>query len=166
LSRPWARGRAWRIVWSAAAGTGYDTDAVTPQRAESLLVLLLRCGGVLLSLAFAAMFLPTSWMAASHGWLGLGEFPAGRLTDYLTRSISGLYGFHGVLLFVVASDPVRYERIVLYLGVMNMLFGVTLLAIDLHAAMPALWTAFEGPPLVMIGIVTIYLRNRIENRAK
>ncbi len=150
---------------AAAAGTGYDTDAVTPQSAESLLVFLLRCGGVLLSSAFAAIFLPTSWMAASHGWLGLGEFPAGPLTDYLARSISGLYGFHGVLLFVVASDPVRYERIVLYLGLMNILFGVALLAIDLHAGMPALWTASEGPPLAMIGIVTIYLRSRMVKRA-
>ena len=107
------------------------------------------------------MFLPTSWMAVSHEWLGLGEFPAGSLTDYLTRSVSGFYGFHGVLLFVVATDPIRYDRIVLYLGVMNVLFGVTLLAIDLHAGMPALWTALEGPSLVLTGIVTIYLRSRM-----
>ena len=137
---------------------------MTPQLAETLLVLLLRCGGVLLSMAFAAIFLPTSWMATSHSWLGLGEFPASPLTDYLTRSVSGLYGFHGVLLFIVSSDPVRYQRIVLYLGVMNILFGLTLLAIDLHAGMPALWTWFEGPPLVVTGIVTMYLRSRMEKR--
>ena len=112
-------------------------------------------------MAFAAIFLPTGWMAATHEWLGLGEFPAGPLTDYLTRSLSGLYGFHGVLLFIVASDPVRYERIVLYLGVMNVIFGATLLAIDLHAGMPALWTAFEGPPLVAIGTVVVYLRSKL-----
>ena len=137
---------------------------MTPERAKSLLVLLLRFGGVLLSLAFAAIFLPTSWMATSHAWLGLGEFPASPLTDYLTRSVSGLYGFHGVLLFIVATDPVRYQRIVLYLGVMNILFGIALLGIDLHAGMPALWTWFEGPPLVAIGIVTIYLRSKMRTQ--
>ena len=135
--------------------------SVTPQRAESLLVLLLRFGGALLSMAFGAMFLPTSWMSATHAWLGLGEFPAVPLTEYLTRSISGLYGFHGVLLFIVASDPGRYERIVLYLGVMNIVFGLMLLAIDLHAGLPALWTMFEGPPLVGVGLATLYLRSQM-----
>ena len=134
---------------------------MTPQRALSLLVLVLRFGGVLLTLAFPAILLPTDWMAAIHDWLGLGEFPAAPITDYLARSISALYGFHGVLLLIIASDPVRYERIVLYLGITNILLGLTMLAIDLHAGLPAWWTAFEGPPVMGLGVLVLWLRSRV-----
>ena len=134
---------------------------MTHQRALATLVLVLRFGGVLLTLAFAAVFLPTSWMAVVHNWLGMGEFPAAPLTDYLARSVSALYGFHGVLLFIIAGDPVRYERIVLYLGVTNIVFGLMLFAIDLHAGLPLLWTAFEGPPVVGLGVLVLYLRSRL-----
>lgn len=99
-------------------------------------------------------------MAVAHNWLGMGEFPAAPLTDYLARSVSALYGFHGVLLFIIAGDPVRYERIVLYLGVTNIVFGLMLFAIDLHAGLPHFWTAFEGPPVVGLGVLVLYLRSR------
>lgn len=129
---------------------------VTHQRA---LVLLLRFSGAVLLLAFGAMLLPADWMAAVHGWLGMGEFPDAPLTGYLVRSVAALYGFHGVLVLVVAGDPVRYERIVLYLGVMDIVFGLMMLAIDVHAGMPWFWTALEGPSLVGVGLLVLYLRS-------
>ena len=100
-------------------------------------------------------------MAAVHSWLGMGEFPAAPLTDYLARSVSALYGFHGVFLFIVSGGPMRYERIVLYLGVMNVVFGLMLLAIDVHAGLPVAWTAFEGPPVVGLGALVLYLRRSL-----
>ena len=137
---------------------GYHSGPVTHQRA---LVLMLRFGGVVLVSAFGAVLLPTSWMAASHTWLGMGEFPDVPLTGYLARSLAALYGFHGVLLLIVAGDVIRYERIVLYCGVMNIAFGLMILAIDLHVGMPIWWTVSEGPPLVGIGSVVLFLRNRV-----
>ena len=131
-----------------------------------LLVFFLRFGGTVLVLAFGAMLLPVDWMAASHRWLGMGEFPDAPLTDYLIRSISALYGFHGVLVLLVAGDPLRYERIVRYLAVMDIVFGLMMIAIDLHAGMPALWVMFEGPPLVGVGVVILYLLNRATSAAK
>lgn len=139
---------------------------MTLQRALAALALVLRCGGVLLTCAFGAVFLPTNWMAAVHSWLGLGEFPAAALTDYLARSVSALYGFHGVLLFIVSGDPVRYERIVLYLGVANIVFGLMLFGIDLHAGLPVWWTAFEGPPVAGLGVLLLYLRSRMGGLVK
>jgi hypothetical protein len=133
---------------------------VTPQRALWALVLLLRLSGVVVVSAFGAVFLPTDWMAATHRWLGMGEFPAAPVTDYLARSVSALYGVHGVLLLLVAGEPIRYQRIVRYLGVMDIAFGLIMLAIDLHAGMPTLWTTFEGPPLVVGGVLVLYLLNR------
>jgi hypothetical protein len=133
---------------------------VTRQRALPLLVLLLRFSGAVLVLAFGAVLLPTDWMAATHRWLGMGEFPRAPLTDYLTRSLSALYGVHGVLCLVIASDPVRYQRIVRYLGGLTVAFGLMLIPIDRHAGMPAPWTMVEGPMVIGAGILLLYLLSR------
>jgi hypothetical protein len=122
-----------------------------------LLVLLLRLGGVVTITAFPAMLLPTEWMDTTHRWLGLGELPRAPVVEYLTRSIAALYGFHGVLLLIVSRDPVRYRPIVRYLGVMNVGLGILLIASDLHAGLPALWTVAEGPPIIAMGSAVLYL---------
>ena len=91
----------------------------------------------------------------------MGTFPAAPITDYLARSVSALYGFHGVLLFILAADPARYERIVLYLGVANLVLGVILFGIDVHADLPPWWIASEGPPVVGLGVLVLYLRKKM-----
>ena len=124
---------------------------------RKLLVVLLRLGGAATSAAFLAVFLPVEWMAATHQWLGLGEFPRAPIVDYLARSIAALYGFHGVLLFIIARDPARYRTIVQYAGVMNIVFGLLLTGIDVNAGMPAYWTLAEGPPIIGFGLFVLYL---------
>ena len=59
-------------------------------RADKALVLLLRFVGVPALFALVAVFMPVSWMAATHRWLGLGEMPAGPVVEYLARSVSAL----------------------------------------------------------------------------
>ncbi len=128
-----------------------------PSVQEKVLVFLLRLGAAMTLMAFITMLLPESVMAETHRWLGLGEFPASPLVDYLTRSISALYGFHGVLLFLVSRDVVRYRAIVIYVGVMNLVLGFMLLGIDLHAGLPWYWTLAEGPSLLVLGPILLYL---------
>jgi hypothetical protein len=136
-------------------------DAQGPQGegVTSLLVLLLRVAGIVTATAFLAIFLPVEWMASTHRWLGLGEFPRAPVVDYLARSIAALYGFHGVLLLLISGDPIRYRAIVWYAAIMNVLFGLIVTAIDLNAGMPAYWTWSEGPPIAAFGAV-IGLLNR------
>jgi hypothetical protein len=111
-------------------------------------------------LAFLAVLLPVDWMAASHPRLGLGAFPRTPIVDYLTRSIAALYGFHGVFVWIVSFDPERYRVFVWFAAVMNLVFGGMMIAIDLHAGMPALWTAIEGPSIMAIGVVIAVLARR------
>ena len=128
---------------------------------ERLLVVLLRlCGGVIV-LAFAAMVMPTAWMVSTHARLGLGELPQLPIVDYLTRSLSALYGFHGVLLLVVSRDPVRYLGIVRYIGVTNIVFGAVMIGIDAYAGMPWWWSMAEGPPVAVVGVIVLYLAARV-----
>ena len=125
------------------------------------LVFLLRCGAVLTGSAFLAVFLPVDWMASTHRWLGLGEFPRTPIVDYLARSVAAFYGFHGAMLFLISTDVVRYRLLVWYVAVMNVVFGFILLAIDIHAGLPAYWIAFEGPPVVIIGLLVAYFNWRL-----
>jgi hypothetical protein len=125
-------------------------------RAE-LLTAVLRISACGLMLAFLAVLLPIDWMAATHPRLGLGAFPRTPIVDYLTRSIAALYGFHGVFVWMVARDPVRYRAFAWFAAVMNIIFGGMMLAIDLHAGMPPLWTAAEGPSIAAIGVVIAVL---------
>ena len=124
-----------------------------------LLVLLLRLAGTVTVLAFLAMLLPVDWMDTIHRSIGLGELPRSPAVDYLARSVAALYGFHGVLLLLVSTNPVRYRDIIWFVAILNIVFGVMLVIIDLHAGMPLFWTLFEGPSIVVFGTV-IALLNR------
>ena len=126
----------------------------------SLLVGLLRLAGVVTFCAFFAMFLPVDWMASTHERLGLGAFPRSPLVDYLTRSVAALYGFHGCLLLIISTDVVKYRALVWYAAAMNLLFGIMIFAIDLHAGMPLLWTLGEGPPIAVLGVALAVLNRR------
>ena len=128
---------------------------------ERLLVVLLRLAGAFMLLAFAAMVMPTDWMVTTHAWLGMGELPRIGIVDYLTRSLSALSGVHGVLLIALSTNPVQYKGVVRWLGVTNIGFGAALVGIDLHAGMPPMWTAVEGPSVAVFGIILLYLVSRL-----
>jgi hypothetical protein len=128
---------------------------------ERVLIVLLRLAGAITLTAFFAIFLPTGWMAATHRWLGLGEFPDAPIVQYLTRTIAALYGFQGVLLLLVARDPVRYRAVISYIAVMNVVFGLIAIGVDLYAGMPHLWTLLEGPPVIVFGIVIAGLNRQV-----
>ena len=136
---------------------GPGTSGLQPLFHHRLLVLLLRFGGVVTAAAFLAVFLPVDWMAAIHQWLGMGEFPRAPVVEYLARSIAALYGFHGVLLLIVARNPTQHRPIVRYIGVLNIVFGILLTVIDVNAGMPVFWTLAEGPPIVGFGLLVLFL---------
>ena len=125
--------------------------------AVGLLKFVLRFGGVVTGLAFVTVFLPAEWMAWTHERVGLGELPRGPIVDYLARSIALLYGFHGILMLIVATDPVRFRPIVTYIACMDIAFAVAIFGIDLHAGMPWYWTFGETASILGVGIVLAIL---------
>lgn len=130
-------------------------------RNETILIWILRIGGALTVFAFPTALLPATWMAGVHEWLGLGVFPDQPITGYLARSLSLLYGVHGVLLLVISTDARRYRTLIGWLASLMMVMGPAFLLIDLHSGMPSFWTWTEGPPLAVAGIVMLYLRRSI-----
>ena len=128
---------------------------------EKILIWILRIGGVMTMLAFPTALLPASTMAEVHAWLGLGSFPDQPITDYMARSLSLMYGFHGVLLLVISTDVRRYRKLLGWVAALSVGLGLALLAVDLHAGMPASWTWSEGPPVFLTGFVMLYLRRSV-----
>jgi hypothetical protein len=67
------------------------------RKADKVLAILLRSLGVSALFALVAVFMPMSWMAATHRWLGLGEMPTAPVVEYLARSVSAFYALFGAL---------------------------------------------------------------------
>jgi hypothetical protein len=120
------------------------------------LIVLLRLAGVVTLIAFLGMLL-ADWGATTRRWLGLGGFPRAPVVGYFMRAIAALYAIHGVLLFIVSRDPGRYRSIVRDLGWLNVIFGLSLVLIDVRAGTPLLWTVVKGAPIVAFGLVVLHL---------
>src|ERR1700739_2809437 len=105
-------------------------------KSDKVLVILLRFGGVIALFAVVAVVMPTSWMAATHRWLGLGEMPTGPVVEYLAPSPSLMAALLGALCLVLASDLERYRPLVRFLGAAFALMSPVALGVDLVAGMP------------------------------
>lgn len=128
-------------------------------RWQRWLARLLRFQAFVMGLAFFAVLMPSSWMAASSQMLGLAH-PAGPLTEYLTRSLSALYGVYGSIGWVTSSDVERYAGVITYMGVAALLWGPLLCAIDLFAGMPVWWAVGEALAPSCGGALVLWLQQR------
>ena len=127
-------------------------------KGDKVLVILFRyLLGIGSLFALIPVFMPVSWMAATHRWLGLGEMPTGPVVEYLARSLSAFYALVGALCLLVASDLERYRPLVRFLGVAFALMSLVLLGVDLAAGMPWWWSASEGPGGVVFGALLFVL---------
>lgn len=124
---------------------------------------LLTIDGSILCLAFLAVFLPTRWMEATTAALGLTVLPDVALTQYLTRSLSLLYGVHGVLFLLAAKDPHRLAPLIKTLAVLDLVLAAALAAIDVKAGMPTAWTVTEAVGPAANGLLLLYLLRRAES---
>jgi hypothetical protein len=129
--------------------------------AEKSLVYLLRGLGGAGLLAAAAVVMPFEWMATIHGWLGLGEMPAGPVVGYLARSLSAFYVFHGVIVLGIASDVRRYLPLARLLGWVFVGFGLAAIGIDWFVGLPWYWVLGEGPVIVPLGAALVCLAGRV-----
>jgi hypothetical protein len=133
---------------------------VQQQTARRVLAWLLYGVGGMMSVAFLAVVMPTSAMASIADWLGVGPLHRSPLTEYLTRSLSAMYGVFGLLHLYLARDVVRHLNTIAVLGWLTVLAGVIQTAIDFAAGMPPLWSWGEGPPTAFVGLGYVWLVRR------
>ncbi len=129
-------------------------------RYEQVLVVLLRASGAILLTALIPAVMPFAWMDAIHQHLGMGDLPESPITGYLTRSLSAMYALHGALVIFVSWDIRRYLPIVKCLAVLGVIFGVGMLVLDITVGMPLRWVLGEGPSIVILGGVLLWLTGR------
>lgn len=133
-------------------------------RVERVLAWLLRLAGAVLLLALPAALLPRAWMASAHALLGLGELPRGPIVDYLARSASLLYAMHGAILIACSMDVRRNAALIRIVGLVTVVFGAGIVAVDLAAGMPWWWTSVEGGPTATMGAIIAGLAARLVRR--
>jgi hypothetical protein len=124
---------------------------------DKVLVVLLRVLGVVGLLGVVFVFMPVSWMAATHTWLGLGKMPTGPVVEYMARSLSAVSLLFGTLFLVLASDLERYRPLVRFLGAAFALMGPVAFGVDLTTGMPLWWSAFDLTAGVAVGAWLFYL---------
>lgn len=137
------------------------SEASEFNRAEQTLTVTLRIIGVAALCAIPAIFFPYSWMNVIHQYAGLGVLPDAPIVSYLSRSLSLFYAGHGAIALYAASDVRRHHGLVKLLGWLFLVTGLTILGIDVHAGMPALWTVSESPFAIAVGGLVIVLQRNI-----
>jgi hypothetical protein len=117
----------------------------------------LRCLGAIDCLAVLVALIPRSWIAALHGHLGLGSFPADPLTGYLARSASIMYALHGLCVIYLSTNVVRYLGLIKFLAYVALGHGLLLIWVDTIEGMPTWWIISEGPLFACSGLVALIL---------
>lgn len=134
-------------------------------RTEKILTILLRVSAGVLLLALIPIFFPHAWMAAINRKIGLGELPDTAIVGYLTRSLSAVYAFHGVLALCMSFDIGRFLPLIICFASASMALGVLLLSLDIYLNMPLPWIIGEGPGIIVfyaaILALAVYLNRRI-----
>lgn len=131
---------------------------------EQILKLMLRLMGSASLLALIFVAAPYRWMDSIHSTLGMGQLPDMPVVGYLARSTSAFYALLGGLLWVVSFDIERHRRVLSYLGAAITLFGVMLIVVDRVEGLPAFWTLWEGPIVVVFGLAILLLLRGVEPR--
>jgi hypothetical protein len=133
------------------------TGSISSNKSDRLISILLRADAALQFLALIAVFMPMSWIAAIHEWIGLGTFPTAPIAEYLARSLSAFYGLHGVITWTIGGDVPRYRPLIRVWAMSFIALGVLTIVIDVMAELPLFWTLSEGPFVIAFGMLILKL---------
>jgi hypothetical protein len=128
---------------------------------DKALVWLLRISAVLLMTAVVPAVMPSAWMEEIPIRLGMGELPRGPMIGYLTHSLSAMYVMHGAVVFFVSLDVRRYLPVVKCLAVLAVVFGIEMIVLGVVVGMPMFWILCEGPLIIVLNGVLLWLAGRV-----
>ncbi len=108
-------------------------------------------------LAAVVIFLPMTLIYELTRHTGMEPLPAIPIADYLVRIAAAMYALFGGMLVFLSSDIVRYRPAVRFLGMLAIIHGGVVFAVDSVAGMPVWWRWSEGPVFGLIGVLLIIL---------
>jgi len=98
------------------------------------------------------------YVANWHAWLGLGgEMPQDALLTYLARWSCFDYGMVGFILWIIATDVVKYRPLVILTGLVFVIAAPVAVFIDTTAGMPMFWCIIESVGCLFVGSVLLGL---------
>ncbi|MBA61351.1 MAG: hypothetical protein CMJ76_03205 [Planctomycetaceae bacterium] len=119
--------------------------------ATKRLQLLLKLFGCICLIAFFPFLMPVEWMDWCHRQLDLGPFPADKpIVVYLARSTSALCGLYGTFVLILASDILKYQRLILF-HIMGLFFiGTIGTLLAYQCGMPTFWILTDFISILII----------------
>ncbi len=138
------------------------TSQIPAKKAELLLRFLLRLMGSFSLSALIFVFVPHAWMNEIHRMLGMGELPNQPVVGYLARSTSAFYALSGGLFWALSFDLARYRPLLGYLAYGVIFLGWILLLVDWMEGMPLFWKLWEGPFVILFGLILRVLCRALE----
>jgi len=108
-------------------------------------------------LTFGLCFLPKSSFADLYAWTGLGHMPHLPFLDYVIRGASYCQGAIGLLLWVIATDVIRYRPLVVITGVIYLVGAPVFYLIHASAGMPHWWAVMDTVSCFFVGAVLLTL---------
>src|SRR5262249_31187775 len=129
---------------------------------------VLRLVGVVEMFAFAAVVMPRASMAEGQAMLGYPEMPTGPVFDSVMRQVSFSYGLHGIGMWFIGSDVVRYRPLVILSAVGYLLAAPVFFVIDLGNGMPWSWIACMSGSCLVIGLILscLLLAERVSKKTE
>lgn len=117
----------------------------------------LRFIAVVQMLTLGIVFVPEAWIDSWHGWLGLGQMPDSPFLRYVIRGASYCQAGIGVLLWVMATDVVRYRPLVIATSAIYLVGGLAFYFIDTIAGLPRWWCLMDSVSCLLAGGVLLTL---------
>jgi hypothetical protein len=111
--------------------------------AQRLQANYLRSLAIVQMLTFAVVLMPVEWIASWHAWLGVGVMPDDPVLRYVIRGAALAQAAIGVLLWVIATDVVRYRPLVITISAIYLIGAPAYYCIDATAGMPRFWGVFD-----------------------
>ena len=147
----------------------YDRQSTlnpVPHPADRWLIRFLQFIGTSAIFAFGAAIMPEKWIVEVAEELGFEPFPHSPLTFYLARNLSLLYGFIGVLLWIITLDWHRYRPLVPWVIVGTIAFGILQAIVDAQSAMPMWWTLGESLSTIVGGVMLAVLERKSRSSSR
>lgn len=117
----------------------------------------LRVLAVLQILTGLIVFIPIAWIAAFHVWLGLGQLPDAAFLRYVIRGGAFVQGAIGVLIWVIATDVVRFRPLAITIAAIYLASAPAFYFIDTIAGMPRFWCIFDGTSCFLVGSILFFV---------
>ena len=87
-----------------------------------------------------------------ENFVHLGPLTHTPVLEYMARTLTALYAFHGAVIVRLSFDVPRYRPVVKFVGCLQVLLGLAAFAIDFAAGLPWFWAIGEGMGLTGGGL--------------